>query len=294
MANLEGHTGLVYSVAFHPTAPLLATGSHDRTAKLWLLSPDNSSATCVATLRGHTYSVESVAFHPTAPILATGSGDGTAKLWLLSSDNLSATCVATLEGHRDSVNSVAFHPNGRVLATGSSDNTAKLWDCSILSLKSQRSMALVRGVEPLLLSRLFSGRMRNMPYAAQFLRNTLKQRGPNFFKGLEQQARAAAASRRAMATARAPIKAMAMIEGPKPRSSSPSSKPRSSSPSKSHPRSPSKPPSPKSPKSTKPSSPKEDKSGGGGRTSITHRRRSHSSRKVKRHASKTRRYRKFR
>jgi hypothetical protein len=128
--------------------------------------------------------------------------------------------------------------------------------------------------------------MHNMQYQASVLRNTLKQRGPDFLRNLEQQARAsvarALASRRAMATARAPIKAMAMIEGPKPRSRSPS-KPRSRSPSKPRSRSPSKPPSPK-----------EDKSGGGGRNSITHRRRSHSSRKIKRHASKTKRYRKFR
>ena len=81
VATLAGHSGLVYSVAFHPTAPLLATGSHDKTAKLWRFSPDGSTATCVATLAGHGSDVKSVAFHPTAPLLATGSGDYTAKLW---------------------------------------------------------------------------------------------------------------------------------------------------------------------------------------------------------------------
>lgn len=35
--NKEGHSKYVYSVAFHPTAPLLATGSNDKTAKLWKL-----------------------------------------------------------------------------------------------------------------------------------------------------------------------------------------------------------------------------------------------------------------
>ena len=127
VATLEGHSSSVWSVAFHPTAPVLATGSEGNTAKLWRLSSDNSSATCVATLQGHSASVCSVAFHPTAPVLATGSGDNTAKLWRLSSDNSSATCVATLQGHSSSVCSVAFHPTAPVLATGSSDNTAKLW-----------------------------------------------------------------------------------------------------------------------------------------------------------------------
>ena len=81
----KGHSSGVISVAFHPTAPLLATGSGDTIVRLWLLSSDNSSATCVATLAGHRDSVFSVAFHPTAPLLATGSWDKTGfsflKLW---------------------------------------------------------------------------------------------------------------------------------------------------------------------------------------------------------------------
>jgi WD40 repeat protein len=127
LATLEGHSNRVCSVAFHPTAPLLATGSDDKTAKLWRFSPDGSTATCVATLAGHSEEVMSVAFHATAPLLATGSDDKTAKLWRFSPDGLTATCVATLEGHSGSVLSVAFHPTAPLLATGFFDKTAKLW-----------------------------------------------------------------------------------------------------------------------------------------------------------------------
>ena len=82
VATLAGHSRSVCSVVFHPTAPLLATGSGDNTVRLWLLSCDNSSATCVATLEGHSGSGYSVAFHPTAPLLATtGDGNCTVKLW---------------------------------------------------------------------------------------------------------------------------------------------------------------------------------------------------------------------
>ena len=137
----------VLSVAFHPTAnpPLLATGSMDTTVKLWLLSPDNSSATCVASLK-HSSDVRSVAFHPTAPFLATGSCDNTVKLWLLSSDNSSATCVATLDksnrGHSGPVESVTFHPTAPLLATGGGDKTVKLWDCRHLTNRGQLAIAL--------------------------------------------------------------------------------------------------------------------------------------------------------
>jgi WD40 repeat protein len=134
VSTLQGHSQDVSSVAFHPSAPYLATGSGDNTAKLWLLNADCSAATCVSTLQGHSQSVTSVAFHPSAPYLATGSWDKTAKLWLLNADCSAATCVSTLQGHINGVTSVAFHASAPYLATGSVDKTAKLWllnaDCS--------------------------------------------------------------------------------------------------------------------------------------------------------------------
>ena len=81
VSTLQGHSSSVNSVAFHASAPYLATGSHDNTAKLWLLNADCSAATCVSTLEGHSNDVRSVAFHPSAPYLATGSDDMTVQLW---------------------------------------------------------------------------------------------------------------------------------------------------------------------------------------------------------------------
>jgi WD40 repeat protein len=149
VATLEGehgHRSYVYSVAFHPKLPLLATGSKDRTAKLWRFDLDglargDMSETCVATLggwerpNGHRNSVTSVEFHPTLPLLASGSTDTTAKLWRfdpsgLEIDNISTECVATLQTQSDPENivtSVAFHPTLPILVIGSHDRTAKLW-----------------------------------------------------------------------------------------------------------------------------------------------------------------------
>jgi WD40 repeat protein len=127
---LTGHKNNVLSIAFHPTLPLLVTGSKDKTAKLWRLSPDGLDATCTATLKGHKNNVSSVAFYPNALILATGSEDKTVKLWHFSSEGSDATCVATLEEHKNNVFSVAFHPILPILATGSEDKTVKLWHFS--------------------------------------------------------------------------------------------------------------------------------------------------------------------
>jgi WD40 repeat protein len=80
ITTLSGHTDWVNSVAFSPDGRLLASGSADRTIKLW----DVASGSLVRTLSGHTDWVTSVAFSPDGRLLASGSADKTIKLWDIS------------------------------------------------------------------------------------------------------------------------------------------------------------------------------------------------------------------
>jgi hypothetical protein len=89
-ATLQGHRSDIFSLAFHSTAPILATGSDDKTAKLWRLTSNNSVAACCATLQGHSDRLRCVLFHPTADVLATGSDDKSVKLWRLTPDHSGA------------------------------------------------------------------------------------------------------------------------------------------------------------------------------------------------------------
>ncbi|NEQ68332.1 MAG: hypothetical protein F6J86_28865 [Symploca sp. SIO1B1] len=112
---------LINSVSFSPDGNILATGSSDKTIKLW----DIETGQEIRTLRGHNQEVNSVSFNPDGNVLATGSGDKTIKLW----DVEMGQEIRTLQGQGFGfVYSVSFSPDGNILATGSSDKTIKLWD----------------------------------------------------------------------------------------------------------------------------------------------------------------------
>ncbi|MEM4723487.1 MAG: serine/threonine-protein kinase [Candidatus Hadarchaeum sp.] len=124
--TLKGHIDWVRSVTFSPDGKILASGSDDKTIKLWRVS----DGSLIRTIEGHTDWVRSVTFSPDGQILASGSKDTTIKLWRVSDGSL----IRTIEGHTDWVRSVTFSPDGKILASGSDDKTIKLWRVSDGSL----------------------------------------------------------------------------------------------------------------------------------------------------------------
>ena len=90
VGTLKSHTSYVNSVAFN-TDGMLASGSWDRTIKLW----DISTMTCMRTLKGHTSIVKSVAFNGYG-LLASGSGDKTINLTHIYTRKFVKTALLTM------------------------------------------------------------------------------------------------------------------------------------------------------------------------------------------------------
>lgn len=117
-----------------PNNAMLATGSQDRTAKIFSLTyhpptpPSSGTAsarlTTLATLKGHKRGIWACRFSPTDLALATASGDKTVRLWSLQ--NFSP--VKLFQGHTNSVLKLSFLSAGMQLLSCAGDGLVKVWN----------------------------------------------------------------------------------------------------------------------------------------------------------------------
>ncbi|CAD8214568.1 unnamed protein product [Paramecium octaurelia] len=118
--KLDGHSSTIYSICYSPDGTILASGSADKSIRLW----DVKIGQQIAKLDGHQHEVHSISYSPDGITLASGSFDKSIRLW----DVMTAQEKTKLDGHQYEVHSICYSPDGTTLATGSSDYSIRLWD----------------------------------------------------------------------------------------------------------------------------------------------------------------------
>ena len=116
---ISGHTHFVWSIAFSPDSQLLASGSWDRTVRLWRVD----TGEMLDIFLGHENDVTTVAFSPNNRIIASGGWDATIRLWDIGTGEQERVLTPG-----SAVSSVAFSPTGHLLASGMADSTVLLWN----------------------------------------------------------------------------------------------------------------------------------------------------------------------
>lgn len=120
--TLMAHSRKVTAVAVSRDGKFFATGSFDRTIKLWQLSSEQA----ITTLKGHSDAIHCLAISPNGKLLASGSADKTIRLWNLKTGQVSVL-GNWFSKHSEEVLSLAISPDGKKLVSGSADKTVKIW-----------------------------------------------------------------------------------------------------------------------------------------------------------------------
>jgi beta-lactamase regulating signal transducer with metallopeptidase domain len=143
-------TYIITTLAFSADSKMLATGSFDRTVRIW----NAKTGKCLRILKGHEGNVEAVAFSPKGKLLASAGGDNIAldigteiRLW----NPETGKCLAMLKGHKSTVVSLAFSPNGKLLASASKNKTVRIWN-----LRTGKCLHILKGHENIVQSVAFS------------------------------------------------------------------------------------------------------------------------------------------
>src|SRR5208283_3264566 len=116
-AVLYGHTRPVLALAFSPDGKLLASGSADKTIRLWDLGGEEPAEGPV--LHGHNSDVAAIAFSPDGQLLASAGPDRTVRLWRLTRGEPRASTVIHL--NNGAAHAIAFAPDSKTLATANAD-----------------------------------------------------------------------------------------------------------------------------------------------------------------------------
>ncbi|GAB2295228.1 hypothetical protein Dimus_029403 [Dionaea muscipula] len=117
---ISGHLGWVRSIAFDPSNIWFATGSADRTIKIW----DVGSGRLKLTLTGHIEQIRGLAVSSKHTYMFSAGDDKMVKCWDLEQNKV----IRSYHGHLSGVYCLALHPTIDILLTGGRDSVCRVWD----------------------------------------------------------------------------------------------------------------------------------------------------------------------
>ena len=117
---IAGHMGWVRCVDVEPGNEWFATGSADRTVKLW----DLATGSLKLTLTGHISTVRDVAISRRHNYMFSCSEDKTVLCWDLETNQI----IRKYTAHLQAVHTMSLHPTLDLLISGGRDAVARVWD----------------------------------------------------------------------------------------------------------------------------------------------------------------------
>ncbi|KAJ8584583.1 WD40 repeat-like protein [Rhizopogon salebrosus TDB-379] len=142
--TFEGHKKLITSIATFPDDKRIATGSVDKTIRIWKVEDGREMKKWVMK---KSISAMAILRNGTQVVSAVGDTDGTFtdedldktvywQLWV--HDTRTGRVVAgLLDGHTNMVSALDIFPDGSILASGSFDRTVILWDTTTWQRKGR-------------------------------------------------------------------------------------------------------------------------------------------------------------
>jgi WD40 repeat protein len=126
LATLRGHKNTLTEVAFSPNGDRVVTASHDRTVRLWEITPgaERGDAEPLHVLEGHSGWVNSASFSPDGRRILSASHDGTLRFW----NARTGKSLAVLHGHAAATRTCKFRPDGVSVFSASEDGEIRVWN----------------------------------------------------------------------------------------------------------------------------------------------------------------------
>ncbi|KAG8788164.1 hypothetical protein FRC12_014859 [Ceratobasidium sp. 428] len=141
----SGHELAVLSLSSSPDGLLLASGSLDRTVRLWGAS---SGQPIGQPLEGHTAAVSLVRFSPDSKYVASSTDFD--ELWVWSLNKKAMHCETLPVAYKEQVVDAAFSSDGKYLMSAHRNGAVKIWDVSGLNIQAEAHNVQVNLTSPAL------------------------------------------------------------------------------------------------------------------------------------------------